>query len=226
MPGMNTKLKVFLLAVPLAILFSSGVLFRSTVTVAAPDIACVSENLSGIPLADTRAIFNGVELDVPRVAETSGATQVLGVANASERWIEIDLSEQKLRAWDANNLFLETAISSGLPGTPTPVGEFRVWVKLRASKMEGGRGRNYYNLPNVPYIMYFENSTIPGWKGYGIHGAYWHNEFGTPRSHGCVNVPVPTAERLYYWATPELPQNKSSVFAAADNPGIKIVIHD
>jgi len=131
-----------------------------------------------------------------------------------------------LRAWEGGNIFLETKISSGLPGTPTPKGEFRVWVKLRATKMEGGQGRYYYYLPNVPYVMYFENENVPGWRGYGLHGTYWHSDFGTPRSHGCVNLPTPVAEQLYYWVTPDLPANKSSVFAGPENPGTRIVIHD
>lgn len=215
-----------MLAVPLVILFGAGVLFRSTKTLA-EDIGCVATDLSGTPLAVSDAIFENNEIFVPQIAfADSGETQVLGMADPSERWIEVDLSDQILRAWDGDQVFLETAISSGLPGTPTPKGEFRVWVKLRASKMEGGSGRGYYNLPNVPYVMYFENEDIPGWRGYGIHGAYWHNEFGTPRSHGCVNVPIPTAEKLYFWATPELPSDKTSVFASTENPGIRIIVHD
>lgn len=214
-----------MLSVPLVILFSVGVLTRSTKEVTSYP-GCITDNLSGMPIADTKAVFEGNNLFVPQIAYAQENNQVLGLADPAERWIEVDLSDQKLRAWDGTDLFLETPISSGLPGTPTPTGEFRVWVKLRAAKMEGGSGRGYYYLPNVPYVMYFENENIPGWKGYGIHGAYWHNEFGTPRSHGCVNVPIPTAEKLYYWATPVLPENKGSVFASTENQGIKIIIHE
>lgn len=221
----DAKLRVFMLAIPLLILFSAGVLFRSTNAVH-PALGCVATNLSGDSVADASAIFEGKSLVSPSIALAQENTQVLGVATPDERWIEVDLSDQLLRAWNGNEVFLETAVSTGLPNTPTPLGEFRVWVKLRASKMEGGQGRNYYNLPNVPYVMYFENEEIPGWRGFGIHGAYWHNEFGTPRSHGCVNVPVTIAEKLYYWATPELPQDKSSVFASPENPGIKIIVHE
>ena len=151
---------------------------------------------------------------------------VLGTASPSERWIEIDLSEQKLKAWDGNALFLETPISTGLPWWPTPKGEFRIWIKLRFTKMEGGSGRYYYNLPNVPYVMFFENESVPGWRGYGLHGTYWHNAFGTQRSHGCVNLPTPIAERLFYWTTPELSGNKWAVYSSDKNPGTRIVIHE
>lgn len=222
---LDNRVRIFILAIPLLVLFSAGILFRSTSTLE-PQIGCVSTNLSGAFDGDMAAVFEGRSLFAPRLAMDDANTQVLGVATPDERWIEVDLSEQLLRAWNGSTLYLETPISSGLPGTPTPKGEFHVWVKLRASKMEGGQGRYYYNLPNVPYVMYFENGEIPGWRGYGIHGAYWHNDFGTPRSHGCVNLPISTAEKLYYWATPELPENKTSVFSSPNNPGIKIIIHD
>lgn len=221
----DTRVKIFMLSVPLIILFGAGVLFRST-NALQPEYGCVATNLSGDIGAFGNAIFEGRNIVVPAIAKADSGTQVLGVATPDERWIEVDLSDQLLRAWDSDQIYLETPISSGLPGTPTPTGEFRVWVKLRASKMEGGQGRYYYNLPNVPFVMYFENDQIPGSRGYGIHGAYWHNDFGTPRSHGCVNVPTSVAEKLYYWATPELPEKKSSVFATPENPGIRIIVHD
>ncbi len=151
---------------------------------------------------------------------------VLGVTSTDERWIEVDLSEQKLRAWDGEELFLETLVSTGLPFAPTPTGEFRIWTKFKATKMSGGVGRNYYYLPNVPYVMFFENVNVPGFKGYGLHGTYWHNDFGRPKSHGCVNLPTPIAEKLYYWTNPVLSDDARSQRASADNPGTRIVIHD
>jgi lipoprotein-anchoring transpeptidase ErfK/SrfK len=222
---MSTRFKVFLLSIPLIVLLGSGVFVRS-VKEAAPAIGCVADNLSGVVQEEVGAIFEGASVVVPRLASVATADQVLAAASPDERWIEVDLSEQKLRAWDGDTIFLETAVSSGLPGTPTPTGEFRVWVKLRATKMEGGQGRYYYYLPNVPFVMYFENDEVPGWRGYGLHGTYWHNDFGNPRSHGCVNLPTPVAEELYYWATPALPTDKSSVFAGPDNPGTRVIIHD
>jgi lipoprotein-anchoring transpeptidase ErfK/SrfK len=121
---------------------------------------------------------------------------------------------------------LETLVSTGLPWYPTPTGEFRIWIKLRATKMEGGEGKYYYYLPNVPYVMFFENDQVPGWRGYGLHGTYWHNDFGTQRSHGCVNLPTTVAERLYYWVNPQLPGGKTSVKASSGNIGTRIVIHE
>jgi lipoprotein-anchoring transpeptidase ErfK/SrfK len=148
----------------------------------------------------------------------------LGITN-EERWIEVDLSEQKLRAWEGNSLFLESPVSTGLPWWPTPEGEFRIWAKVRATRMEGGEGKYYYNLPNVPYVMFFENNSVPGWRGFSLHGTYWHNDFGRQHSHGCVNLPTPIAEKLYYWTSPVQPQGKSSIYSSTENSGTRIVIH-
>lgn len=91
--------------------------------------------------------------------------------------------------------------------------------------MEGGNKDlgTYYNLPNVPYTMYFYNKEIPKTRGFGIHGAYWHTNFGHPMSHGCVNVDPVDAEKLYYWADP--PSTKYTTYSDKNNPGTKIVIH-
>jgi lipoprotein-anchoring transpeptidase ErfK/SrfK len=177
---------------------------------------------------NTIGVYHGEAVTVPHelLTETYGDHPVLGVASPNERWIEVDLSEQKLRAWEGNSMYLETLVSTGLPWWRTPTGEFRIWIKLRAAKMEGGSGRLYYNLPNVPYIMYFGNNKVPNWRGYGLHGTYWHNDFGRPHSHGCVNLPTPMAEKLYYWTGPVMPEGKSVAYASAENPGTRIVIHD
>ena len=92
--------------------------------------------------------------------------------------------------------------------------------------MEGGNRAlgTYYNLPNVPYTMYFANAEIPPWRGFGLHGAYWHNDFGRPKSHGCINMRPADAQVLYYWTQPDL-QGKSSIRASNDNPGTQIIIY-
>ncbi len=106
-----------------------------------------------------------------------------------ERWILVDLSEQRLYAIDGDRLERTFVVSTGLPQTPTVVGIFRIWVKLRSTDMAGP---GYY-LPNVPYTMYF-------YQGYGIHGTYWHNNFGRPMSHGCINMRTEDARWLFHWA--------------------------
>jgi lipoprotein-anchoring transpeptidase ErfK/SrfK len=105
------------------------------------------------------------------------------------RWIDVDLTRQMVTAYEGAAPVRSTMVSSGLPNTPTPVGQFRIWVKFRYDDMEGP---GYY-LRDVPYTMYFHG-------GYGLHGTYWHNNFGHPMSHGCVNLPTPEAEWLFHWA--------------------------
>ncbi len=188
-----------------------------------------SGEISGeIDISETKGHFEGKELNVPENILFQKSENILGTNTIGNpnKWIEVDLSEQKLRAWEGNKLFLETLVSTGLPWWPTPKGEFRIWIKLRSTKMEGGSGKYYYYLPNVPYVMYIQNNKVPGWKGYGLHGTYWHNDFGRPRSHGCVNLPTEIAEKLYYWADPVLPEGKKVVRATEDNPGTRVIIHD
>lgn len=119
--------------------------------------------------------------------------KVLGTST-DEKWIEVDLTNQKIIAHQGEKVFLESPISSGL-WNKTPVGEFKIWYKIRSTTMEGGSKLNntYYFLPNVPYAMFFYND-------FGIHGTYWHQNFGRPMSHGCVNAPTLVAEKLFYWS--------------------------
>ncbi|MBE9225792.1 L,D-transpeptidase [Phormidium sp. LEGE 05292] len=109
----------------------------------------------------------------------------------SGRWIEVDLSSQRLYAWQNGRRIYSSRISSGKRSTPTRLGTFAIQRKYLYKTM---RGRGYV-APNVPYTMFYSG-------GYAIHGAYWHNRFGTPITHGCVNLPVGKARQLYSWAGP------------------------
>ncbi len=105
------------------------------------------------------------------------------------KYVDIDLSEQKLYAFDGENLARSFLISSGLPGTPTPTGTFSIYSRSRASLMAGP---GYY-LPNVQWVNRFAGSN-------SIHGTYWHHNFGHPMSHGCVNATNGDAQFIYEWA--------------------------
>jgi len=107
-------------------------------------------------------------------------------SNNGGRWIEVNLSEQMVYAWEGNTLMNSFLASTGTWATPTVTGTFKIWNKTRIQAMSGP---GYY-LPDVPWVMYF-------YKDYGFHGTYWHNNFGTPMSHGCVNLTIPAAEWLY-----------------------------
>ena len=117
----------------------------------------------------------------------------------SVKRIIVDISEQMLYAYDGEELFMEEAISTGHEITPTPRGTFTVYYMTPSRYMQGplpNIADQYYDLPGVPWNLYFTK------QGAVIHGAYWHNNFGSRWSHGCVNLPSEKAEELYAWARP------------------------
>ena len=118
--------------------------------------------------------------ELPEIARSGNGT----------RWIDVDLTNQAVYAYEGDVMVNSFIVSTGTWLTPTVVGQYKIYVKYRSAKMSGP---GYY-LPNVPYIMYFH-------KGYGLHGTYWHNNFGTPMSHGCVNLRTDDAAWLYDWAS-------------------------
>jgi len=107
-----------------------------------------------------------------------------------DRWIDVDLTNQMVYAYEGDVIVNSFLVSTGTWLTPTVTGEYKIYVKYRSAPMTGP---GYY-LPNVPYIMYF-------YKSYGLHGTYWHNNFGTPMSHGCVNLRTDDAAWLFDWAS-------------------------
>lgn len=115
-----------------------------------------------------------------------------------EKWIEVSLDDQMLYAWDGDNLVNEFQVSSGILRYPTISGVFRMWARTPSQTMSGGdlASGTYYNLPNVQWVQYFIGE-------YAFHGTYWHNNFGTPMSHGCVNLTIEDAEWLFNWTFPE-----------------------
>jgi lipoprotein-anchoring transpeptidase ErfK/SrfK len=106
------------------------------------------------------------------------------------RWIDVNLSQQRLYAYEGDTVVASFLVSTGVPQFPTVTGQYHIYIKLLYTLMAW----DGYYLPNVPYTMYF-------YKGYGIHGTYWHNNFGHPMSHGCVNMYTPDAEWMFYWAS-------------------------
>jgi lipoprotein-anchoring transpeptidase ErfK/SrfK len=147
--------------------------------------------------------------------------EVLGDQAGDYKRIYVDLTNQRLYAFEGNNLFMNVPVSTG-KWNYTPTGEFRIWIWLRYTRMTGGAGAGYYDLPNVPYTMYFYSSSIPKSSGYSLHGAYWHNNFGHPMSHGCVNMRIPDAEKLFYWTNSNV---GSLIYSTADNPGTFIKVY-
>lgn len=111
-------------------------------------------------------------------------------AGNGERWIDVNLSEQRVYAYEGDVVVNSFLVSTGVAETPTVTGEYQIYVKVRIQDMSGP---GYY-LPDVPWVMYF-------YEEYGFHGTYWHNNFGTPMSRGCVNMRIDDAAWLYDWAS-------------------------
>jgi LysM repeat protein len=133
-----------------------------------------------IPGANARGTDMGIiapAIDAPAATVTSG------------KQIIISLSRSRIYAYEDGHLVRNVLVSTGRAATPTVRGDFSVIRKVRAQRMVGPG----YNLPNVEWVMYF-------YANYAIHGTYWHNNFGTPMSYGCVNLPNHEAEWFYNWA--------------------------
>lgn len=191
----------------------------------ANSISCI-KNLSGESEATAlQGVFLGNIVDVPTSESNTAlaqSDQVLGESTSNKK-ILVDLTNQRLYAKEGDTTVYEFPVSTGKWGR-TPTGTFKIWIKLRYTRMTGGRKEwgTYYNLPNVPYTMYFYNDEIPKHRGYGIHGAYWHNNFGRPMSHGCINVSPDNAGLLYAWANP--PSLQNTTYASDENPGTIVEI--
>ncbi|MFP4345831.1 MAG: LysM peptidoglycan-binding domain-containing protein [Anaerolineales bacterium] len=112
-----------------------------------------------------------------------------GHGSAGEKWIDINLTTQRVTAYEGQTAVWSALASTGTWRTPTVVGTYQILSKYPSTHMSGPG----YSLPNVPYTMFF-------YRGYAFHGTYWHNNFGTPMSHGCVNLSTPDSEWLYNWA--------------------------
>jgi hypothetical protein len=126
-----------------------------------------------------------------------GAADIATTTPTTTKSLLVDRSDQKLYAYDDNTLVYTYTISTGLDTTPTPRGLFTVYRMTPSRYMQGpipGISTNYYDLPGVPWNLYFTEG------GAVVHGAYWHDDFGHKHSNGCVNLDPNDAKELYQWA--------------------------
>jgi lipoprotein-anchoring transpeptidase ErfK/SrfK len=126
-----------------------------------------------------------------------------------ERWIEINLTKQTLLAVDGGTPVYATLVSTGAGGVSedveknpyvTPRGIFRIHTKYTAATMDSKQPEAEFELRDVPYVQYFKD-------GYALHAAYWHDQFGLPRSHGCINLAPKDAAWLFGFSKPEVPSS-------------------
>ncbi len=132
--------------------------------------------------------------------DPNGAPAPLGgiVTNppTTSKWIEINLTTQTVTAYEGSMPIKSVVVSTGVARTPTVLGAYKIYRKIPSQTMSGGSqaAGDYYYLPNVTDVMYF-------YRDYAIHGTYWHNNFGRPMSHGCVNMTLADAKWFYQWAS-------------------------
>jgi lipoprotein-anchoring transpeptidase ErfK/SrfK len=136
-----------------------------------------------------------------------------------ERWIDVDLATQTLVAFEGRRPVFATLVSTGKgkPGTPlgTPLGTHRIWIKLLTTTMdnlEEETAQRFYRMEDVPWVQFFS-------KGVGLHGAFWHRQFGHVRSHGCVNLAPLDAQRLFWWTSPHVPAGWTAASPMPLEPG-------
>jgi lipoprotein-anchoring transpeptidase ErfK/SrfK len=130
----------------------------------------------------------------PALAQDAIASEITYLEQTDEHWIEINLSDRYLTAWEGDNPVYSAHVATGTDEDPTYEGIFAIQSMHSFSVMKGNSADGTpYEIDDVPFVLYYDGS-------YAIHGAYWHDAFGEFITHGCVNVPVTQAEWLYNWA--------------------------
>lgn len=138
-------------------------------------------------------------------------------------WVDIDVSSQTLVAYRGDTPVFATLISSGRAGRShaTPHGLFRIWVKLAFSDMDNLESEwvnQNYAIERVPWVQYFEGSN-------GLHAAFWHDRFGTRRSHGCINLTPRDARTLFEFTEPALPIGFTAIFPQPEERTSYVHVH-
>jgi lipoprotein-anchoring transpeptidase ErfK/SrfK len=140
-------------------------------------------------LANADQIYAGQSLIVPGEGSAPAAPPDPGASSPEGKEVVVVLSTQRAYAYENGELLREFVVSTGIPGFQTVTGTYHIYLKLVSQRMVGPG----YDLPGVPWVMYF-------YQGYGLHGTYWHHNFGTPMSHGCVNMRTEDAAWVFDWA--------------------------
>lgn len=169
---------------------------------------------SAISLTDKKTFHGGVlHYQTPdghwvadrEVSRLDPARRMPAWGKNGERWIDINVTKQTLVAYDGEKAVFATLVSTGEAGLGDPEsskstirGIFRVDRKHITAKMSSNEIGERFELNDIPFVQYFEG-------GYALHAAYWHDDFGVPKSHGCINLSPDDARRLFYWTEPKLP---------------------
>jgi hypothetical protein len=147
-------------------------------------------------------------------------------ARRGQRWIDISILSQTLVLWDGADPVYATLVSTGRDGLgdpaetlSTPQGTYRIYQKHVTTAMDSRAADNEFELRDVPWVMYFRG-------GYALHGAYWHDDFGRVRSHGCVNMSPIDARYTFFWSAPQVPDHWHAAYAGGTfEEGTLVHIH-
>lgn len=138
--------------------------------------------------------------------------------DAGGKWLDVDLARQLVVAYVGTEPVFATLASTGKGGTSTPEGVYKITRKKAETTMRNDRSDEQSYSVAVPWAVYFQ-------EGYAFHGAYWHNNFGTPRSHGCVNLSPGDAYEIYQFTEPHMPPGWSTVYGHETQPGTVVWVH-
>jgi hypothetical protein len=176
-----------------------------------------------VPLTGNVRIFGGDRMVETRDGRWLKSADLKTAAKPSElpswakngvRWIAISIVSQTLVLWEGDQPVYVTLVSTGRDGLgdpattySTPLGTFRVYQKHVTTTMDSQMADNEFELRDVPWVMYFKG-------GYALHAAYWHDDFGRERSHGCVNLAPIDARYVFHWTTPDVPVHWHAAYSS------------
>jgi len=169
---------------------------------------------------------NGQWLKSAELRTAAKSSRLPAWANRKAKWIEISIVNQTLVLWEGDVPVYATLVSTGRDGMgdpqktlSTPMGTFRVYQKHITTTMDSSVADHEFELRDVPWVMYFKG-------GYALHAAYWHDDFGHVRSHGCVNLAPIDARRAFLWSAPDVPEHWHAAYTVdGQDQGTIVYIH-
>jgi lipoprotein-anchoring transpeptidase ErfK/SrfK len=204
--------------------------YKPVATYAAPPLADARAKKSGEIAARTQVSILEASDDgrFVRIAEGSSTTsssiwiaatdvRIASISEppagtrADEKWFDIDLDTQILVAYEGTRPVYATLVSTGKYGHYTPTLISRLASKHESTPMTSDKD-DVYSVADVPWTMFYDGN-------YALHTSYWHDGFGAPRSHGCINLAPRDARVLFAWSSPDVPPGWSSVYGSAEQPG-------
>ncbi len=185
-------------------------------------LTAATKRIDGV---DWLGTSDGAWIKAEDVIRVDGPKSLPAFAGKGEKWIDVSIAKQALVAFDGAKPVYVTLVSTGRDGLGDPSesfatirGVYRIHTKHVTITMDSTESGEAFSLRDVPYVQYFET-------GYALHGAYWHDGFGEPRSHGCVNLPEIDAMWLFQWTGPEVPETWHAALARPMATGTPVWIH-